>query len=244
MFKNHLCLGVIGNVLNHLNQANEAKDFVDLNTSDYAPKGVFPFYYKDAKSSHLKRYCISFDELILDGDFVQLEPELCVVFKASYEGDLLSDLKPLYFAAFNDASKRVNESKISLKKNFSTASKGIGNLIKLNDLDDIKDYKISANLKRDDKLYEYAKSEYVKDYFYYSKTLIDWLINTINNQSDIATLESIKELILNKPEEILISLGALSYTEFGEKCFLKSGDEIFIEVSNGVVSSKLHQLVK
>lgn len=232
MLKECLCLGVVGNVPNHLNQANEAKDFYELNTSDFAPKGVFPFYSKDSKKEFLRRFCISENELILDGDFVQIEPELCVIFKASYQDNELSSLKPQYFAAFNDASKRVNEEKISLKKNFSNASKGIGNLIALNNLEELNEYKIHCYLKRNNELIKYANEDYIKNYFYYSDTLISWLIETINNQTDIATLENIKPLIANKPENILICLGALSYTPFGEKHYLKSGDEIYVSVTN------------
>ena len=91
MIKDCLCLGVVGNVANHLKQANEAKDFTILNTSDYAPKGVFPFYSKHSDKEFLKRFCISENELILDGDFVQIEPELCVIFKANYKNDELID---------------------------------------------------------------------------------------------------------------------------------------------------------
>lgn len=250
MIKDCLCLGVVGNVANHLKQANEAKDFTILNTSDYAPKGVFPFYSKHSDKEFLKRFCISENELILDGDFVQIEPELCVIFKANYKNDELIDLKPKFYAAFNDASKRVNEAKISLKKNFSNASKGIGNLVPLDNLEKLNDYKIHCYLKRDNKLIKYANSAYIKDYFYYSDTLIKWLINQINTQIDIATLEYIKPLITNKPDNILITLGSLSYTEFGEKTFLKKDDEIFIAISNNDDfinlndGSSLHQIVK
>lgn len=230
MLRECLCLGVVGNVPNHLNQANEAKDFAAINTSDFAPKGVFPFYSKDSDKEFLRRFCISENELILDGEFVQIEPELCVIFNAFYDNDKLSDLKPQFYAAFNDASKRVNESKISLKKNFSTASKGIGNLIALNNLDELNDFKIHCYLKRNNELIQYAKPELIKDYFYYSNTLITWLIDRINNQIDIATLENIKPLIKSKPKNILICLGALSYTEFGEKTYLKKDDEIIIKI--------------
>ncbi|MBZ7990245.1 MULTISPECIES: DUF5718 family protein [unclassified Campylobacter] len=250
MFKDYLCLGVIGNVPNHLNQANEAKDFTELHTSDFAPKGVFPFYSKDSDKEYLKRFCISENELILDGDFVQIEPELCVIFKAFYENDKLSDLKPQFYAAFNDASKRVNENKISSKKNFSTASKGIGNLVPLNNLDELNDYKIHCYLKRDNEIIKYANEDYIKNYFYYSNTLITWLIDTINNQIDIATLEDIRPLISSKPANLLICLGALSYTPFGEKHYLKNNDEIFVAISkndefiNVKDGSCLHQIVK
>lgn len=252
------CFGVVGNLANHLAQAKEEEDFVDVKVDLNAPKGMFPIYSKNA-NNFLSRFCISKNELIIDNDFVQIEPELCLTFKASYDNDLLKDLQVTGFAAFNDASKRIKASLISFKKNFSNASKGIGNILPLNDLNDIKDYKISSFLKRQGLIKAYGKTEYIKDYYYYGKRLINWAINTINTQTNVATLEDLRPFIKDKPENILISIGATPYTEFGDENYLQVDDEIYVIIHNTTEeialksienneflpnSSILHQIVK
>lgn len=56
--------------------------------------------------------------------------------------------------------------------------------------------------------------------------LISWVIDKLNNQKDEGPAENIN-LYLNgaeRPEMILVSIGATRYTEFGETNFLKKGD--------------------
>ena len=56
----------------------------------------------------------------------------------------------------------------------------------------------------------------------------------INTQDNSDPLEAIGEYIFacDNPQEAIISIGATRYTEYGEKTFLKVGDEIIVVVYN------------
>lgn len=238
--KSVACFGVVGNMAEHLAQAGEDKDFKDIKAETNAPKGLFPFYIPNDEI--LGSYPISSDKIILVKGFdmdtnkekilpTQVEPECFILFDAEYESGELKDLKPKFFGAFNDASLRIKAPKISTKKNFSKASKGIGNMLEFISFDDMKEYKLSSFLKRDEIIYEYGNQAFLGDYFYFEEKLISFIINKINTQQRESTLEELKPFIAQKPKQILVSIGATSYTNFGESCFLQENDEIFIIIS-------------
>lgn len=238
--KEIVCFGVVGNMAEHLKQAGEDKDFTNIQAEANAPKGLFPFYVPNDEILGL--YPISSDKIILAKAFdmdtnkekilpTQVEPECFILFDAKYENDELNDLKPKFFGAFNDASLRVKAPKISSKKNFSKASKGIGNMLEFISFDDMKSYKLSSFLKRDGKIYRYGNEAFLGDYFYFEEKLISFIINKINTQKRQDTLEELKPFLANKPKQILVSIGATSYTNFGENCFLQEDDEVFIAIS-------------
>ena len=77
------------------------------------------------------RCCIDNHKIILPSDLdlrVQAEPEIALECDVKYdEKHLVAKLVPNFFMAFNDASVRnLDAAKLSQKKNFSPASKGIG----------------------------------------------------------------------------------------------------------------------
>ncbi len=231
--------GVAGNFTGHLEQANEAADFVNVKTKEAnAPKGIFPTHIPvqnpEVTPEFLKVFPFSDDKNIEypEGqDKVQIEPECAVLFDAIWEGTTLKGLTPLGFGASNDCSiRREGARKISLKKNWCERSKGFSsNVIAIDKFSPdgkINDYRIASFLLRDGKAYAYGEDSAVRDYSYVYDKLIDWMLDKFNNQKDEGPTEDIHSYLVEAgcPDRILVSIGATRYTEFGESNFLHKGD--------------------
>lgn len=235
--KNSATFGVAGNFTGHLEQAGEASDFTNVKVAeDNAPKAIFPTYMPkhDPKiPEFLSVY--PFDEyriIFPKGEQkLQIEPECAIVFKASYEGDTLVELKPLVFGASNDCSiRKQGAKKISEKKNWGHSSKGLAsNLIKIDSFDDkgvLSRYKIASFLIRDGVINAYGEDSFVNDYSYMYDKLLSWMLDKFNHQEDLGPAENIHNYLLkaNKPEHIVVSIGATRYTEYGKTHFLTQND--------------------
>lgn len=238
--KNLIGFGVAGNFTGHLEQAGETPDFVDVKTDcQDAPKGIFPYYVRDA-DGQIGVYPLSTTEIQYPKDMaenahLQAEPEVCVLFDVNYESGKIFSMTPRAFAAFNDCSiRKPGAKKISEKKNWGAATKGISEtFIKLSSLNEgceLDDFRIASFLKRDGEIHAYGKDSSVTTYSYFHQRLYDWMLSKLNQQADFGPLEDLNGIIKHAgfPEQILISLGATCYTEFGETVFLQPGDEVFI----------------
>ncbi len=270
-----LCLGVAGNFAGHLEQAGETPDFVNVKTQHAsAPKGLFPYYIPNHSGflgqDPLSSTQITYPKQLADNAHLQAEPEVCVLFNVTYQNGLVSTLKPEGFAAFNDCSiRKPGAKKISEKKNWGADTKGISSqFIALSQFAkgcELDAFNIASFLKREGKIHAYGKDSSVLTYSYFHQQLIEWIIDKLNTQEDFGPLENLREHIqtANQPQQILISLGATTYTEFGENLFLQPGDELFFYVYdhtkntpqaildhvNGktpppINSSVLHQIIK
>jgi hypothetical protein len=240
-FQNHLGLGIAGNFALHLDQAGEAEDFKDIITADEAaPKGLFPFYLpkkiKNAKEI-LNTYPFSSSTIKLPNDYenIQAEPEVAIVCQLTYKDEEVESITPTHFVAYNDCSIRKDGAKkISDKKNWGEKSKGMGtNFIHIDKytIGGVKDsYSIVSFLKRDGEVIQYGEDVEINGYSYLYEQLLEWIKNQINTQKDFGPLEPILEYIkeCDYPQDVIISIGATRYTEYGEKTFLKEGDEVFI----------------
>lgn len=244
-YQEFLGLGIAGNFALHLDQAGEAEDFKDIITADEAaPKGMFPFYlplHVEGAKEILNTYPLSSNTIKLPKTDVnvQAEPEVALKCKLEYKDGLLSKIIPTHFAAYNDCSIRVKgASKISDKKNWGEASKGISdNLIKIDKFCDggvMDNYNICSFLRRSGELTAYGEDVELNGYSYFYEKLLDWIINQINIQKDFGPLEPLNEYIstCREPKEAIISIGATRYTPYGESTFLKSNDEVIIVVYN------------
>jgi len=244
-YKNFIGLGIAGNFALHLAQAGELEEFKDIITADEAaPKGMFPFYLPQPVSNAkeiLNTYPLSTDTIILPKENVniQAEPEVGLVCKLEYNDNKLSKIIPTHFGAYNDCSIRVaGANKISDKKNWGTASKGISNNLfsidKFSDGGTMDNYSICSFLRRDKEIYAYGENVELNGYSYFYERLEEWMTNQINTQKDFGPLEPLSEYIsaCNNPREAIISIGATRYTPYGESTFLNSGDEVIIIVYN------------
>jgi len=245
-YTNYLGLGIAGNFALHLAQAGELEDFKDIITEDEAaPKGIFPFYLPCEKATEQERprntlftYPLSSETIILPKESVnvQAEPEVGLLCEITYTTDgKVTAITPKKFGAYNDCSIRVaGAEKISDKKNWGENSKGIAN--KLIEIDKfaqggiMDSYSICSFLRRDGELHAYGEDVELNGYSYFYDKLTDWIKNQINTQEDFGPLEDIKSYIAscNNPTQLIISIGATRYSEYGEHSFLQKDDEVIV----------------
>lgn len=240
--------GIAGNFAEHLAQAGEASDFVNVQTADErAPKGMFPIYIPH-HASFLGVYPLSHD--MIQADFsvapkVQVEPEICVLFSVEYaENQQVCGLNARAFAAFNDCSNRFNAAKISQKKNWGVNSTGVSNQwIGIDQFAAggvLDSYHLCSFLKRDGRVFEYGIDSPAVGYSYFYRQLTDWMIDTFNRQTDFGPLENLTALLAQAdyPTQVIVTLGATRYTEFGETGYLQPDDQIGIFVYDANQTSK------
>ena len=234
-------LGVAGNFAGHLEQANEAGDFKNIEVKEEnQPKAIFPFYVPNSKTKEfLSQYPLSHDQIKMpEGDFnVQIEPEIALHCEIEYSDNKVSKIIPKSFAAYNDCSiRRPNAKKISEKKNWGESSKGISQtLIPIDSFSSggiIENYSITSFHLSDGELHQYGENSSAKSYSYFNEKLLDWVVDRMNNQEDIGPAENISAFIqeASMPNECLLSIGATRYTDYGEANFLKSGDSSIVVV--------------
>jgi hypothetical protein len=242
--------GVAGNFAGHLAQAGEAADFVSVGGDDTAPKGIFPFYVPGG-STFLAQFPVSSDAIALPVSDeplnLQIEPEAAVVFDVSYaaDGSVLA-LAPVAIGAFNDCSiRRPGAKKISEKKNWGPASKGLAaRLFPVTDLradGATKDLRIASFLRRDGEAHAYGQDSPVLGYSYYGDQLVDWIVERLANQtgSPETPLEDVGALLRSagSPARVLVGIGATRYTEVGESTFLVAGDDSIVIVYDASAST-------
>ena len=231
-------LGVAGNFAHHLEQAGELEDFKNVVTdAPDAPKGIFPFYLPGS-DSFLGVYSIGTDRLDLP-DYeanAQVEPEIAVLFTIVYDEDhTVADLVAEKFTTFNDCTiRKEGAKKISEKKSWGPNSKGMGDkwipIDKFEEGGIMDCYHLCSFVKRDGVLYPYGVDAPLRGYSYFYGKLKNWLIEKMNTQEDFGPLENIAEHLKNcgYPKQALITIGATAYAKFGEKNYLKRGDEIYV----------------
>ena len=230
--------GIAGNFTGHLEQAGEAKDFVNVKTAEQnAPKGIFPTYIPYINNnipSFLNQFPFSEKTIIFpqNEENLQIEPECAIIYNIQWNENTIESITPLAFGASNDCSIRKDgATKISQKKNWGNSSKGISdNLIQIDNFSEngiINDYKISCFLIRNNNIYTYGETSFIKDYSYIYQKLNNWIIEKLNNQKDEGPTENLNSYLANKekPSQILISIGATRYTDFGKSNFLQANDK-------------------
>ncbi len=256
MLSNILCLGVAGNFANHLEQAGESKDFINVEVAEEsAPKGIFPFFIPNS-NSFLGEYPIGIDKLTLPEyeANAQVEPEVGILFSVEYDTNKkVKELIAQKFTAFNDTTiRKEGAKKISEKKSWSRYSKGIAS--DWIDIDSFSSggvmdsYFIKSFVVRDGIKYPYGEDAPLLGYSYFYEKLTTWLVDKLNNQKDFGPLEDIYKIIeeCNYPKEIFITIGATEYADFGKNNYLKENDEVLVELycsKNEGKDIKLHQKV-
>ena len=250
--------GVAGNFAGHLEQAGEAADFVNVASEGTAPKGIFP-WYAPGSDGFLGVYPLSHDAIKLpESDTplnLQIEPEVALACEVKWQGDTVASLQPFALGAFNDCSiRRPNAPKISHKKNWGPASKGVA--AQFFDVGDLtpdgptSTLRLVCNLRTaDGQEHAYGVDSPLLGYSYYGEVLLDWITERLANQkgSPETPLEDVGALMVasGHPSKLLIGIGATRYTELGESTFLQSGDEAIVRVydTDSDAFSELRQVV-
>lgn len=246
------CFGVAGNFTGHLEQAGEAIDFKNIKTKEVnAPKAIFPTFLpikntgaegntsSETVPAFLTKYPFDSQKIIFpkNEEKLQIEPECAVIFAATWQGDSLTSLKPLSFGASNDCSiRKQGAKKISEKKNWGACSKGFSeNQIAADGFEKgciLDDYRIASFLIRDNKVFAYGENSAIRDYSYIYQKLTDWMLEKFNNQKDEGPAEDIHSYLLaaGRPQQIMVSIGATRYTDWGENNFLQNKDKALVLV--------------
>ncbi|CAN5237442.1 DUF5718 family protein [soil metagenome] len=235
--------GVAGNFAGHLEQAGEAADFVTVASEGTAPKGIFPWYAPGA-DSFLSEFPLSNDAIVLPASDeplnLQIEPEVGLACRVVWQGDTVVTLQPFALGAFNDCSiRRPGAPKISHKKNWGPASKGVA--AQFFDISDLTPDGPTATLRLvcslrdgDGQEHAYGVDSPLLGYSYYGEVLLDWIVERLANQkgSPETPLEDVGALMVaaGHPENVLIGIGATRYTELGASTFLKAGDQAIVRV--------------
>ncbi len=259
MSKNHLKefigFGVAGNFAHHLDQAGEAADFVNVVTEEEnAPKGIFPFYLPSS-DTFLGTFPLDSQTLVYPkhDDNLQMEPEVGLICELKYQDGKVIDLIPNFFTAYNDATiRKQGAKKISEKKNWAEQTKGISShIIPIDSFEKggiMDSYHIASFIKRDDQVHMYGEDSAVITYNYFYTKLKNWIIEKLNNQQDFGPLEDLHSHIKDcaYPQGMVISIGATSYTEFGENNYLQVEDECFVFIydSNKYSLEEIKQFVE
>jgi hypothetical protein len=251
--------GVAGNFAGHLEQAGEAADFAGVATVGEAPKGIFP-WYAPGHDTFLGEFPLSGDAIVLPAESagplnLQIEPEVGLACRVVWEGDTVVSLRPFALGAFNDCSiRRPGAPKISHKKNWGPASKGVA--AQFFDVGDLtpdgptSTLRLVCNLRTaDGQEHAYGVDSPLLGYSYYGEVLLDWVTERLANQkgSPETPLEDVGALMVasGHPENVLIGIGATRYTSLGESTFLKAGDQAIVRVydTESDVYSELRQTV-
>ncbi|MCO4782310.1 MAG: hypothetical protein KC646_08275 [Candidatus Cloacimonetes bacterium] len=239
-YEDYIGLGVAGNFAGHLEQAGEASDFTKISVKDQkAPKGLFPFYVPSGKNRFIENYPISSTTIAIPtnhSEFLQVEPEVALICEIQYNFEhKVCAIIPTHFSSYNDCSiRKPGIRKISQKKNWGPNSKGLSKQwIPIDQfcLGGVMDsYRLASFIVRDNQIIEYGVDSPLLAYSYFYQTLLDWTVETINNQTDDGPLENISQLLedANFPSKLILSIGATKYTSFGESNFLQDKDKVYI----------------
>ncbi len=244
--------GVAGNFTGHLEQAGEAADFKNVKTLEQnAPKAIFPTFLPLKQANSGSDTSVIPDFLTIfpfdpkriifpkGEEKLQIEPECAIIFNATWNEDTLIELKPVSFGASNDCSiRKQGAKKISEKKNWGKCTKGFSeNQITFNSDNfdsesNLNDYRIASFLIRNGEVYDYGENSAVRDYSYIYKKLTDWMLDKFNNQQNEGPAEDIHSYLVavNRPQQIMVSIGATRYTTWGESNFLQNGDKAVVVV--------------
>lgn len=237
-FRDRAGFGIAGNFALHLEQAGEAEDFRNVEVADEnGPKGLFPFYIP-GKTGPLGTFPLSSDTIRLPEDAslsVQAEPEVALLCELVYSDTKVSGVIPKRFAPYNDCSiRRQGAKKISEKKNWGAASKGIGTktvaIDRFGEGGVMDGWHIASFLRRGGELHRYGEDAALTGYSYFHETLLAWIVNQLNTQQDSGPLEPVLSYLAEAgyPTEAVISIGATRYTAYGEMTFLVPGDEMIV----------------
>ena len=241
------CFGVAGNFTGHLEQAGEARDFANVKTVEAnAPKALFPTYIpiapgmcidENAVPVFLHNFPFDSEKIIFPKgeQKIQIEPECALVCDVLWKADRVVSLEPKAFAASNDCSiRKEGAKKISVKKNWGPSSKGFSSkLIQIDRFSSggiIDRYRIASFLVRGSDVFAYGEDSAIRDYSYIYAKLTDWIVDRLNFQQDEGPAENINAYLQHAgcPSQIMVSIGATRYTDFGEHNFLQCGDKAVV----------------
>ncbi|MFA0088689.1 DUF5718 family protein [Vibrio sp. 10N.261.51.F12] len=244
--------GIAGNTAGHLNQTGEGDALANATQED-KPRALFPIYVPDASGAYLAINPYSSSRLELPSDKgakVQMEPELVVRFAVDYDssrnaGKTVCALSPVSMSVMNDATYRNRQvSKLAEKKNWGPASKGLAaSAMEVGDFSasgELEHWRLCGFHCRADEWQLCGKDTAITEYTFFYAQLTSWIQRAIitqnvrNTQNTVSAsrnyevaLHNIHDLLqgAGSPPEILVSVGAVRYTPYGETHVLADNDK-------------------
>lgn len=246
--------GVAGNFAGHLEQAGEAADFTSVTAAAVeAPKGIFPWYIPGA-DTFLGAFPLSHDRIAWPHGApepvnLQIEPEVGLIARVTYGDDgRPAMLEPQAIGAFNDCSiRRPGAPKISVKKNWGAASKGVAaTFVEVGEIEPAgatAGLRLASFLRREGQAHAYGIDSPLPGYSYYGTRLLDWIVDRLHHQRDDpgTPLEDVGALLQaapGPPRTVLIGIGATRYTPLGASTYLQPGDESLVVVYDGAQTTE------
>ncbi|CAE6904629.1 DUF5718 family protein [Vibrio sp. B1FLJ16] len=248
-----IVLGIAGNSPGYLAQTGEISAFSEQLTPEQErakqqeaqrPRALFPMFVRQLSASYLRdRYLsempFSSSKLLLPEESdakVQIEPEIAIKCGVSYtERGLVAELTPYALTLINDVTyrnKAVN--KLAEKKNWGPFSKGIADqdltIESFSEQSPLEHLRLCGFHSRNGQWQLCSQDVSVTEYNVFYQSLTDWLVETLNQQTDAGALHNTQLLLAqaNRPNEITIAIGAPCYTSYGETHQLVEGDQVFI----------------
>ncbi len=236
-------LGIAGNSPGYLAQTGEISAFSDQQKAELQeaqrPRALFPMFVQQLSDSYLGEMPFSSSELVLPEDpdaKVQMEPEIAIKCRVTYseQGQVLA-LIPFALTLINDATYRNKTvSKLAEKKNWGAFSKGIAErdlaIESFSDKTPLDHLRLCGFHGRNGQWHLCSQDVSVTEYNVFYQSLTDWLVETINKQTEDGALHNTQSLFTqaNHPNEITIAIGAPCYTSYGEEHQLLDGDRVFV----------------
>ncbi|GAB3485129.1 allantoate amidohydrolase [Marinomonas epiphytica] len=242
-------LGIGGNSAGHLEQTGEIQAFAS--PSGEGPQAIFPFYVPQAKDAYLAVNPYSSTHLVLPQltqeaqPKVQMEPELALKATLRYDQQQrLIVMHPYAMTLVNDASYRnAIVDKLAQKKNWGPASKGLAvkdlELPSFDRANSLAHYQLCGFHCRNKQWLACTESVSIADYSVFYEDLLAWSVSQMMEQTEQGVLHDFTALLAqaNYPQEILLSVGAARYTDYGEQHALAPGDELVVVLFNSQVHS-------
>lgn len=238
-----LAFGIAGNSPGYLAQTGEISAFSEQQKAQQQeaqrPRALFPMFVRQPGESYLGQMPFSSSKLVLPDEpdaKVQMEPEIAIKCNVIYtEQGQVAELTPFAMTLINDATYRNKAvSKLAEKKNWGAFSKGIAEQDLVIDsfsaqtaLDHLR---LCGFHGRNGQWNLCSQDVSVTEYNVFYQSLTEWLVETINKQTDDGALHNTQTLFTqaNHPSEITIAIGAPCYTSYGEDHQLLDGDQVFV----------------
>ncbi len=235
--------GIAGNSPGYLAQTGEISAFNEQQKARQQeaqrPRALFPMFVRQLNESYLSEMPFSSSKLVLPEELdakVQIEPEIAIKCHVSYseQGDVI-ELTPYALTLINDATYRNKTvSKLAEKKNWGAFSKGIAEqdlvIESFSEQTSLDHLRLCGFHGRNGHWQLCSQDVSVTEYNVFYQPLTDWLVETLNKQTDEGALHNVQFLLTqaNQPDEITVAIGAPCYTAYGENHQLVEGDQVVV----------------
>ncbi|MGO1297747.1 MAG: DUF5718 family protein [Vibrio sp.] len=218
---NSITMGVIGNYAGHLSGAENVQE-------SELPSGLFVI---DQNASSLTTDAIL--HYPAKGENIDIEPEFVIEYDIIYDGEQVSQVRRRRITIGNDLTIRQlkNETKISARKSWGKASKGVNaQWWALDSMTDLANISLISYIETKGESHLATQPLDTNQIKLFGHALENWLVTTMNHQTDHGMFDQIlPQLKANHyPKTLTLFTGAPNYTAWGKAHFLNPDDIMHI----------------